>query len=601
MFWRKFFEMSDYTIRLSDNFKVDLKEIKLTKTWYKNSCETIIENNSAKDIRIKEIILFQGEIENAENIEFYSEGYNMLSQYGNTFSNPSDIGFFNDHKHYKMPADKNTFTTYQMMILKTGNSPYVLAGFSSCKRFRTEFRITKKRLEVAVCMENLKLKTNDIVKLEDFYLGMSEDKEKLLGDYSESINKNHIPIFRGNSPSGWCSWYCYGPDITEEILFENIEEMNKKIPELEYVLIDDGYQKHMGDWLIQSSGFQTPMEDLCKKIRREGFKPAIWVAPFIAQEESEIFRNNPEYFVKDFNGKPLRSDKVSFGGWRNGPWYMLDGTHPGAKEHLEEVFSVMRNKWGCDYFKLDANVWGAFPFGKRYRENSTSIEAYREGMEAVLKGVGKNSFVLGCNAPMWASLGLVHGMRVSNDIQREWDIIRRTSKECHLRNWQNFKLWINDPDCILMENISVNTIDPTGEKFWGKSVLSENEKQYHLVSVLAAGGIVMSGDRIKDISDSKLIMLKKLLGKRSITAVFDDDSYRIGRVKTDDGYLICLLNSNDTKEKISFKIDGSFDVYDYFSEGKIGIADEIYHTELLGRSARALHFKYRDKYKFMER
>lgn len=74
-------------------------------------------------------------------------------------------------------------------------------------------------------------------------------------------------------------------------------------------------------------------------------------------------------------------------------------------------------------------MWGALPGGNRFNENATKIEAYRMGMEAVLEGAGTDSFILGCNAPMWPSLGLVHGMRVTGDISRSWPKIKMLARE----------------------------------------------------------------------------------------------------------------------------------------------------------------------------
>lgn len=72
------------------------------------------------------------------------------------------------------------------------------------------------------------------------------------------------------------------------------------------------------------------VRSLCERVREAGFEPALWVAPFIAEADSELFREHPEFFVRNEAGEPLSSGDCSFGGWRNGPWYMLDGSHPGA-------------------------------------------------------------------------------------------------------------------------------------------------------------------------------------------------------------------------------------------------------------------------------
>ena len=52
------------------------------------------------------------------------------------------------------------------------------------------------------------------------------------------------------------------------------------------------------------------------------------------------------------------------------------------------------------------------------------------------RGAG-DAFILGCNHPIWPSLGLIHGSRSSNDIKREWKRIADTARQNLMRNWQN--------------------------------------------------------------------------------------------------------------------------------------------------------------------
>ena len=53
---------------------------------------------------------------------------------------------------------------------------------------------------------------------------------------------------------------------------------------------------------------------------------------------------------------------------------------PDAQSHLERVFRTMRTEWGCTYFKLDANFWGAMHGGRFHDARATRVEAYRRGM-----------------------------------------------------------------------------------------------------------------------------------------------------------------------------------------------------------------------------
>jgi alpha-galactosidase len=46
-------------------------------------------------------------------------------------------------------------------------------------------------------------------------------------------------------------------------------------------------------------------------------------------------------------------------------------------------------------------------------------------MAAVLRGT-RDAFVLGCNHPIWPSIGVIHGSRSSNDIRRDWKRISDT-------------------------------------------------------------------------------------------------------------------------------------------------------------------------------
>ena len=292
----------------------------------------------------------------------------------------------------------------------------------------------------------------------------------------------------------------------------------------------------MGDWLETGPAFGGSVQAVLKDIRARGFEPAIWVAPFIAEEGSNLFKAHPEWFVRNADGKPLRSDTVTFGGWRRGPWYAVDGTHPDAQRHLEQVFRTMRQEWGCTYFKLDANFWGAIPGGRFHDAGATRIEAYRRGMQAVLRGSG-DAFVLGCNHPIWPSLGLIHGSRSSNDIKREWKRIETTARQNLMRNWQNGRLWWNDPDAIVL----------TGD-------LPENEFRFHATAIFASGGMILSGDDLTAIPPARLAMLRKLEPPTGVAARFDDESLRVGVVELKDRRFVCLLNWQDTPQRLSFSM-----------------------------------------------
>ena len=332
------------------------------------------------------------------------------------------------------------------------------------------------------------------------------------------------------------------------------------------------------DTRFYGEGFQKLSQyggTLTHAIQAQGFEPAMWVAPFIAEADSQVFREHPDWFVKDRSGCPLSSDAVSFGGWRRGPWYALDGTHPAVQTHLERVFHTMREAWGCSYFKLDANFWGALHGGCFYDPQATRIEAYRRGMEAVLRGAG-DAFVLGCNAPMWASLGLVHGMRVTNDIQRGWQAFRDIAPELFHRNWQNGRLWINDPDCVVLRDRSVG------------QPLTEQAYTFHATMILASGGMVLSGDDLTDMPGPRMRILRKLVPPTGVAARFADGTFCLGRIDLPDRQMICVFNWTDQPLSISVPLDGRCQITDFWTGRDLGTHERAYELTSLAPHAACL-------------
>ncbi len=214
-----------------------------------------------------------------------------------------------------------------------------------------------------------------------------ESLPQLYRDYVRYIHAHHPPRpnCQSDAPVGWCSWYAYYADVNEQHIRDNVDAMQGELDALEWVLLDDGYQAFMGDWLTPSTKFSAGVKQVVASIRQRGKKPAIWMAPFIAEPNSTVFRDHPEWFVRHADGTLLKAEDVTYGGWRCTPWYILDGSNPHVQEHLTQVVRTMREEWGIELFKLDANYWGTLK-GKRYQAGVTGVEAYRMGMQAIIDG-----------------------------------------------------------------------------------------------------------------------------------------------------------------------------------------------------------------------
>lgn len=539
------------------------------------------------DKTVKEIVLLDIKNPFSADTKVYGEGYSMLSQYSGTVEDMKCIGCFDDTVHYKLPKKEGLNTVFNMALFNE-NGTYTLIGFSSCFRFSGEIRFNKDVLQIVLNTENKTFFDGKEVKLEDIYIATSDNREELLADFAREIEKNHPRLKFEPVPDGWCSWYCFGPHVTEDDILKNLDNINELGLNMRFVQIDDGYQRRMGDWLTMAESFGSDMKSLCDKIIEKGFEPAIWVAPFIAEEDSEVFKAHPEWFIKDKNGQPLSSDKFTFGGWRRAPWYMLDPTNPEVYNHLKDTFAYMRKNWGSRYFKLDANMWGAFAEGVRYNDEFTSVQSYRLGMKAILEGAGEGCFLLGCNAPMWHSIGAVHGNRLTGDISRSFDVFKSVAIEGFHRNWQNNKLWINDPDCVTVESSYLSLVDAGGRKAMLNADITDDEFLFHATYICAVGGMVLSGDDLSNTSLERLDVLKYLLSSEHISAKFDDDSFKIGRKTLNKKEILCLFNWNDSAEDLKVDVNGQYSVYDVWHKKDMGLYEDSIEVKMMPRSGLVL-------------
>ncbi|HWD94306.1 MAG TPA: glycoside hydrolase family 36 protein [Verrucomicrobiae bacterium] len=558
--------------------KADPNVVQVNRFWDGTVCTATVVNRGQLPVRVARVDLFDFQHGLAGSTPFYGEAFQMLAQNGGTLAAPEDWGNYPDRKHYLLEEPDGLRTAHGMMLLRPAGRDPILLGFGSCRRFDGRISFDARRLLISLDCEGLELAPGESWQLEEFFCEAGPQRESLLGDLAARIEKNH-PRRTGFKmpPMGWCSWYSFGPNLTVANIRQNLDWIATNLPQLRYIQIDDGYQPWMGDWLDTGKSFGGDVKSVLREIRERGFAPAIWVAPFIASPESKLFHNHPDWFVKDADGKPLRSDRVGFGGWRLGPWYALDGTHPEAQKWLEQSFRTLRQEWGCTYFKLDANYWGALRLGHFYDPKATRIEAYRHGMGALLKGAG-DAFILGCNHPIWPSLGLLDGARSGNDISRDWRSIRDDGRQNLLRGWENGRFWWNDPDCALLSPGMV--MDINGQKA-GTTGLPMNEVIFHATTVHASGGMMLSGDDLPTLAPERVEILRKLIPPTGRAASFADETMAVGRTPHGRGEYLYLFNWGDQPVERVVKLPHKVSLKNYWTGEQLGEYEGEYRVSSL--------------------
>jgi hypothetical protein len=300
--------------------------------------------------------------------------------------------------------------------------------------------------------DRLTIPPDSDLSLDPLWISSGNDPFQLHRDYASATAKHQrVEIKFERPPIGWATWYTFYSEINEEIIQNNLtaavelQSIDGTAP-LDLIQIDDGWQKHWGEWEANSE-FPSGMSALASEINRMGFLPGLWMAPFYVSTESTIFSEHDDWWVKDDLGEPILFSNLGVNSYA-----IIDVTHPDAGAWMQQVVSEKKLD-GWDYLKLDFLYAGA-QSGQRHADVS-GIEAYHIGMSLLREAVG-DGFFLACGAPMLPSVGYADGFRTGADIGFDFDpgprheYLRWQVRATAARSWQNGVWWWNDPDQILL-------------------------------------------------------------------------------------------------------------------------------------------------------
>ncbi|MBC7249696.1 MAG: glycosyl hydrolase [Anaerolineae bacterium] len=335
-------------------------------------------------------------------------------------------------------------------------------------------------------------------------LTAGDDPLALLESYAARVGETMHARPADNSPTGWCTWYYFYGENTATDVLDNLQRIESQHLPLDYVLIDDGYQAAIGDWLhVDTDKFPQGMAALARQIRASGRRPGIWTAPFGVEAEAPLVTAHPDWLLRDEAGEPL----IAWTHMGRGPIYALDLTHPQVQEWLADTFRIMRREWGYELFKIDFLFAAALP-GRRHDPQTTRAQALRQGVSIIRQAIGEDAFLLGCGAPLGPCLGLVDGMRIGPDVAPNWKpfwqdlsmpAMENALRNVMTRSFVHNHWWINDPDCLL-----IRTRDD-------ESDLKLNEMRTATTLIGLSGGAAFLSDNLVTLRPGRLKYLRQIL------------------------------------------------------------------------------------------
>ena len=382
------------------------------------------------------------------------------------------------------------------------------------------------------------------VPLEPLAILRGASIEDLLDVYGSLVKKENRVRINPWNPIGWCSWYHYFGNLTWEDVVRNVEAARRLRAEFPFEVfqVDDGYERDIGDWMSAKPGYPA-LDGLARAITQNGFRAGIWTAPFSAAETSEVCAAHPGWMVSE-GGRP----KFCHRSW-NRVIHALDLSNSEVLTHIHELFSALKAA-GFDYFKIDFLFGSAMPGGRR--KNMTPIQAYRQGLRAIRRAVGR-SFILGCGAPLLPSAGLVDGMRIGEDTAPYWKT--RPSafqgpnayyalKNALLRQFMHRKFWLNDPDCVLLRDREIE--------------LTRNERELYALACGALDNMIIDSDNLSLVGAEGKDLLRRALGLRGGTSrvlgLLGNDAYTIRSTGGPAGEIGLAVNLGDETREIGGKM-----------------------------------------------
>ena len=306
--------------------------------------------------------------------------------------------------------------------------------------------------------------------------------------------------------SGWGSWYYYYTRVGMEDLRRNLRLARRAGIAWDYFVLDDGYQAQLGDWLTTNEKFPEGLAAVAEEIRAQGFLPGIWLAPFVAGRGSSVYREHRNWFVRRYG--PVRAAWNPHWG-KDSLYYSLDLTNPEVQEYIHQVISTLTGEYGFRFLKLDF-LYGGAAQGRCYDQRYSPAERLKLGYDLIRNAAGNDVVLLGCGSPLPQAVGRVDAMRVGPDVAPFWfDTVRYyLTRDPHAastffairsminRSIMHRRLWLNDPDCLLLRERDI--------------LMSEPERYSLAHAAVLTGGLFFLSDRLDLISEKGWERIRRL-------------------------------------------------------------------------------------------
>ena len=411
---------------------------------------------------------------------------------------------YGDYTFVKYSRRKGCFHGFSYGYVKHGNGIFDFIGSLNENSGFTLIKVNTEKKTVTIEKDCSGLNITDRYDGLSIYLGSGTESD-VFDAYFALLGiapTEEKPVF------GYTSWYRHYQDINEKCILKDLDGIKECGCASDIFQIDDGYQTAVGDWLSTDMGkFPNGMKAVADKINEAGMTAGLWLAPFVCEEKSDIFRDRRDWLLKDGKGEPVRAGS----NWSGS--YALDIYNEEVREYLRKVFRTVTEEWGFGLLKLDF-LYAACILP---RADKTRGMIMADGMDFLRECAG-TAKILGCGVPLASAFGKVAYCRIGTDVTPEWDgktymqVLHRerpSSKYSILnsvfRRQLNGRAFINDPDVFMLRDTD--------------TAMAHSQRQCLAEVNALCGGVLFTSDDIGEYGSEQTALLEDMMTMKEATVL----------------------------------------------------------------------------------
>lgn len=176
----------------------------------------------------------------------------------------------------------------------------------------------------------------------------------------QKLSQNYHKLYRNNLCRGKYknarrpilinSWEATYYNFNADKLVKIAEEASKL--GIEMLVVDDGWfgnrdddYRGLGDWVVNTKKLGCSLKELCDRVNATGLKFGVWFEPEMVNEDSNLYRNHPDWILRIPN-RPVTRCRYQL---------VLDLTRDEVREYIYRSIANVLDSANVEYIKWDFN------------------------------------------------------------------------------------------------------------------------------------------------------------------------------------------------------------------------------------------------------